>query len=227
MTREECPVPLALVTGASRGLGAEVACALTTHGIHVAAVARSSGALEEIDDRIRRSGGSATLVPLDLGDTEGIERLSEKVRNRFGRLDILVHAAADSLPFTPVRDIPADGLERLWRTNAYSARALIAAFEPMLTDSGGKARFVCDPNVGGAYRGAYAATKEALRALVTAWQAECPVIDIAIVDPPPMATELRRRGYPGENPAGLADPAEVALSIVQDLVKNGTLPNGS
>ena len=97
----------------------------------------------------------------------------------------------------------------------------------MLTDSGGKARFVCDPNVGGAYRGAYAATKEALRALVTAWQAECPVIDIAIVDPPPMATELRRRGYPGENPAGLADPAEVALSIVQDLVKNGTLPNGS
>lgn len=212
------PAPVALVTGATRGLGAEVACALAAHGIHVVAVARSSGALEEIDDRIRSSGGSTTLVPLDLKDTAGIQRLSVEVWNRFGRLDILVHAAAESLPFTPVRDILPDGFERLWQTNADSARALIAAFEPLLADSKGKARFVCDPNVGGAYRGAYAATKEALRALITAWQAECRAVDIAIVDPPPMATALRRCGYPGENPAKLADPAEVAISIVRNLV---------
>ena len=174
MASNRQPVRVAVVTGASRGLGAEIAFALAVRGVHVAAVARTPGALEVLDDRIRMAGGSATLVPLDLRDSAGIQRLAEEIRNHFRRLDILVHAAGDSLPFTPVRDIDPAGFERLWRTDTDAARALIASFEPLLAVSQGQARFLCDPDSGGAYRGAYASSKEALRALVAAWMAEYP-----------------------------------------------------
>ena len=216
------PARVALVTGASRGLGAEIACALAERGVHVVAVARTVGALEAMDDRIRDRGGRATLVPLDLADLEGIDRLSDEIRNRFGRLDMLVHAAGDSLPFTPVRDIDPAGFARLWQTNADAARALIACFESLLEESGGHARFVCDPNATGPYRGAYAATKEALRSLAAAWRAECPNVDIAVVDPPPMATQLRKRGYPGEDPESLASPVDIGLAIARELVAEGS-----
>ena len=224
MASNRQPARVALVTGASRGLGAEIAFALAVRGIHVAAVARTPGALEALDDRIRKAGGSATLVPLDLQDSAGIQRLAEEIRNRFRRLDILVHAAGTSLPFTPVRDIDPAAFERLWRTDADAARALIASFQPLLADSQGQARFICDPDAGGAYRGAYASSKEALRALVTAWMAEYPPIGIAIHDPPPMATALRKRGHPGESAAGLANPRDVALSIVRGLLGKDPAP---
>ena len=209
---------IALVTGASRGLGAEVAFELAVRRVHVVAVARTSGALEALDDRIRNVGGTATLVPLDLADHEGLQRLSDEIRARFGRLDILVHAAADSLPFTPIRDIDPEGFLRLWRINVDTARAMIASFEPLLAQSGGRAGFVCDPNVVGAYRSAYAATQNALRTIIEAWKSECPAVDIVLVDPPPMATALRKRGFPGENPDSLANPAEIAVNLVQDLL---------
>ncbi len=209
---------IALVTGASRGLGAEVALGLAVRNVHVVAVARTSGALEALDDRIRDSGGTATLVPLDLTDHEGLQRLSDEIRARFGRLDILVHAAADSLPFTPIRDIDPEGFLRLWRINVDTARAMIASFEPLLAQSGGRAGFVCDRNVAGAYRSAYAATQNALRTIIEAWKSECPAVGIVLVDPPPMATALRKRGFPGENPDDLTNPAEIAANLVQNLL---------
>ena len=104
-----------------------------------------------------------------------------------------------------------------------SARALIANFESLLVQSGGHAWFVCDPDVAGAYRGAYAATKNALRTMIEAWKSEGPAIDIVLVDPPPMATALRRRGFPGEDPGKLADPAEIAANLVRDLLDGTAL----
>ena len=214
---------VALVTGASRGLGHEVAVALGGCGVHVVAVARSEGGLAAMDDRIRATGGSATLVPLDLADGAGIARLAAAVADRFGRLDYLVHAAARALPLAPVRDIDPAGAENLWRVNADSARALVAGLEGLLARSRGRARFLDDP-AAGAYGGAYAASKSALRALVHAWRAERPELDIALLAPPPMATALRRVGWPGEDPAALADPAGVAADIVAELVAEAGSP---
>ncbi len=209
---------VALVTGASRGLGAEVALALAEGGLHVVAAARTQGALEALDDRIREAGGTATLAPLDLTQAGSVEALAGEIRSRFGRLDVLVHAAGDAARFTPVRDVDPAEFERLWRLNADAARALMSAFESPLSQSRGRARFVCDRQVSGAYRGAYAATKAALRALVEAWRAECPQIDVAAFDPPPMATALRAQGHPGERRENLADPRQVARVLVQGLV---------
>jgi len=217
----------ALVTGASRGFGAEVALALAGAGYHVAAVARTVGGLEELDDRVRRLGGEATLVPLDLTELDALAPLAARLDERFGRLDLLVHAAAASISLTPVRDLPRKEFARLWKLHVECIPALAQAFEPLLLRSRGRVRLIGNRHCAGPYKGAYAATQAAARALAAAWKAERSGLDIEMHDPPAMATALRRRNHPGEPPGRLADPAREASKFLRSLPPPGLQPQGS
>ena len=176
------------MTGASRGLGRAVACALSAAGAHVVLAARTQGGIEETDDMIRASGGSATLCPLDLTAPGGIEDAARALGGRFGRLDILVGNAAALGVLTPVHQLEADVWERVISTNVTANRRLIRAFDPWLRRSAaGRAIFVTSGAAEGglAYWGAYAASKAALEALVSCYAAETArtAMRVNLVDP--------------------------------------------
>lgn len=221
---------LALVTGASRGIGAATAEALAAAGAHVILTARTSGGLEEVEDRIHQAGGSATIAPLDLIDGESIGRLAQAISGRWKALDILVLNAATLGSLASVPAIDAKEFARLLMLNIAAPQALIAAFDPMLRASADARVIALTSSVGAtprAYWGAYGASKAALETLVGAYGEEMKNISAIrthIVDPGATRTAMRARAFPGEDPATLKGPETVAKAI-HDLVLSD-VPSG-
>lgn len=205
----------ALVTGASRGFGFAAAAALAARGHHVIALARTMGGLEELDDVIAGAGGSATLVPLDITDDEGLKRLCLAVHERWGGLDLLVHAAIFAGPLSPVGHVPEKDWDRMLATNIRATQRLIAMVEPLLRVRHGTAILPTDASAGQKFFAAYGACKAAQSALWASWAAEAPK-DVAVKTfaPKPMPTALRARFFPGEDRARLVAPADEAARML-------------
>ncbi|TGY87974.1 SDR family NAD(P)-dependent oxidoreductase [Marinicauda algicola] len=222
---------VALVTGASRGLGFAAAKALAAEGAQIIATARTTGGLEQLDDEIREAGGQCTLVPLDLMDPEGIEKLAEIVANRWGRLDILVCNAGVLGQITPAHQITAKTWNEVLGVNTIAPARFIRAFEPLLRKSdAGRAIFVTS-GVGSQrakiYWAAYGASKAALDNLVQSWAKELADSDMRanLLDPGPTRTRMRAKAAPGEDPETLPHPDEVAPLFVE-LALPGETRNG-
>jgi NAD(P)-dependent dehydrogenase (short-subunit alcohol dehydrogenase family) len=213
---------IALVTGASRGLGHAVARELGAAGAHVVALARTVGGLEELDDAVKGAGGASTLVPLDLTDEPGIGRLGAAIFERWGRLDLWVHAAIHVPALSPAGHIDAKDFDRALDVNVRATQRLIRALDPLLRQSeSGRAVFLADRTGENArFHGAYQATKQAQLALAAAWAREVeatPGLRVVIAAPPPMPTAVRARFYPGEDRTKLTAPSEVARRLVKGL----------
>ena len=217
---------LALVTGASRGIGAATAEALAREGAHVILTARTAEGLEAVEERIHAAGGTATIAPADLTEGDSIARLAAAVGGRWEALDLLVLNAAMLGTLTPVAQIDGKELNRLLTLNVLAQQALIAGFDPMLRRSSGASVIGVTSGVARhprAYWGAYAASKAALETLLLAYGEEVAnvsQIKVALVNPGPTATEMRARAYPGEDPATLKSPADVAEAIM-GLLREG------
>ncbi len=221
---------LALITGASRGIGRSVALALAAEGAHVILVARTVGALEEVDDEIQRAGGTATLVPLDLTDSEAIDRLGGTIFERWGKLDILVGNAGILGPLTPTGHISPDDWEKVFAVNVTTNYRLIRSLDPLLQRAeAGRAVFVtsgaaqkCRP-----FWGAYSVSKAALEALVKTWAHEVEKTELRInmVSPGPIATKMRAKAMPGEDPETLRKPEDIA-PLFLDLVSENCTRHG-
>lgn len=212
---------IALVTGASRGIGRASALALAEAGAHVIAVARTQGGLEELDDEIRaRTGQSATLVPLDIADGDALDKLGFAIYERFQRLDVLVHAAAILGPMTPVAHIEPKHWDRVVAVNLTATYRLIRTTEPLLRAApSARAIFLTTGRVARpkAFWGPYGATKAAMENLVRTWadELEQTKVRAALVDPGAMRTKMRAEAMPGEDPETLPDPAEIGPLIVE------------
>ncbi|HEX8669676.1 MAG TPA: SDR family NAD(P)-dependent oxidoreductase [Allosphingosinicella sp.] len=217
---------LALVTGASRGIGAATAEALAREGAHVILTARTVEALEEVEDRVHAAGGSATIAPLDLTESDSIARLAAAIAGRWQALDILVLNAATLGTLTPVAQIDGPEFSRVLTLNVLANQALIAAFDPLLRRSPAGRLLAVTSSVGGhprAYWGAYGASKAALETLALSYGEEVrnlAPLKVAIVDPGATATTMRARAFPGEDPTTIKPPAEVADAIVRLLRGN-------
>lgn len=207
-----------LVTGASRGLGFAVARQLGAMGAHIVAVARTVGGLEALDDDMTASGGSTTLVPLDLTDGEALTRLVAAISGRWGKLDLFVHAAVHAPPLSSVASISAKDMERSWATNVAALGGLIAAVEPLLRASKGRAVILDDP-MAGKFSGAYSSSKAGARAIATAWAEECKTLgpDVSLYAPPSMPTAVRARFFPGEARDDLMSPDQAAMEMIRNL----------
>ena len=210
---------IALVTGASRGIGHATARALAKAGAHIVAVARTQGGLEELDDEIRKEGGSATLVPLSLTDFEGIARLGAALHERHGRLDILVGNAGIAGPSSPLGHIELKPWSDVMAVNATANFQLIRCMEPLLRQSdAGRAVFVTSgaSHKAPAYIGPYSASKAALEALVRVWAHETAStpIRVNLFDPGPIRTRMRAAVFPGEDPMTLDTPEQAAEFII-------------
>ncbi len=210
----------ALVTGASRGIGAATAEALAAAGAHVILTARTSGGLEEVEDRIHASGGSATIAPLDLTEADSIGRLAISVAGRWNSLDILVLNAAMLGSLGPVPHIDTKEFAKIFTLNVSAQQAMIAAFDPLLRRSTGAQIIGLTSSVGERPRsfwGAYGASKAAFEILLGSYAEENKAIGrikVAIVDPGATRTQMRARAYPGEDAATLKGPEIVANRIV-------------
>lgn len=211
---------IALVTGASRGLGAALAESLAGRGWHVLAVARTTGALEELDDRIRKAGGAATLAPMDVGQPEAMVQMAQAVLGRWGGLDLWAHCAIHAAPLSPAGHIDAKDFQKSVDLNVVATRGLIQLFEPLLRARKGSALFFDDPRAGQKFFGSYGATKAAQIALAKSWQAENDSIGprVAIAEPAPMPTALRARFFPGEDRARLTPCKAEAERILAALL---------
>lgn len=209
---------VALITGASRGLGAAVAIELGRLGAHVVITARTQGGLEDTDDAVRTVGGTATLLPLDLREPEKLEAIAPSIFARFGRLDILVHAAGILGKLTPVSHaLPEDRTETL-AVNTLAAWRLIQSCEaPLRHSDAGRAVFVTDVRAREplAYWGLYGASKAAAANLVLSWAGEVAFtrLRVNLFDPGPMRTRLRAAAYPGEDPASVPPPDAAAAAL--------------
>ena len=212
---------IALVTGASRGIGRECALALAKAGAHVVATARNQGALEELDDEIQAATGkSATLVPLDLTQGDGIDALGLAIHQRFGKLDILVHAAAILGGLTPVSHIDPPTWEKVFAANTTSTYRLIRSTERLLRVSdAGRGLFFTTGRVERpkAFWGVYGASKAAVEHLVRTWadELENTTVRAALIDPGVMRTKMRAEAMPGEDPMSLPHPSEIGPLIVE------------
>jgi NAD(P)-dependent dehydrogenase (short-subunit alcohol dehydrogenase family) len=210
---------IALVTGASRGIGYATALALARAGAHVVAVARTQGGLEELDDEIRKGGGSATLVPLNLTDFEGIARLGAALHERHGKLDILIGNAGVGGPSSPLGHIEMKPWNDVMAINVSANFQLIRCMEPLLRQSdAGRAVFITSSaaNKAPAYRGPYSASKAALESLVRVWAAETASthVRVNLFSPGPIRTKMRAAVFPGEDPMTLDTPEQAAELIV-------------
>ncbi len=222
---------VALVTGASRGIGAATAQALAAEGAHVVLTGRVVKALEAVEEAIFAAGGSATIAPVDLGEGDGISRLATAIAGRWPALDMLVHCAAILPQLTPVTDIDQPAFSKALTTNTLAVQALIGAFDPLLRQSP-DARFVylttsvaTQPR---AYWGAYAASKAAGEVLVDCYAQEVRNISkvrVAIVDPGATRTAMRARAYPGEDPQTVKLPEVVAARLVALLGEQFASPH--
>ncbi len=212
---------IALVTGATRGIGRACALALAASGVKIIAVGRTQGALEALDDAIRAAGAeAATLVPMDLLNGDGIDQLGYEIFQRHGRLDILVHAAAVLGGLRPAAHIPPKLWDEVLAVNLTAPFRLIRSLEPLLKASpSGRAIFLTSGRARRpkAFWGAYAATKAAQEALVRCWADEVDgsPLRVLILDPDIMRTRMREQAYPGEDPATLTDPSEIGPLIVE------------
>ncbi|MCV6585866.1 MAG: SDR family oxidoreductase [Marinibacterium sp.] len=216
MTQSEKVV---LVTGASRGLGAALAERLgETH--HVVAVARTTGALEELDDRIRARGGSATLAPMDIANEGAMATLCRGIYDRWGKLDLWVHAAVHAAPLTPAPFIDMKDWTKSESINVTGTMRLITYVAPLLGDTG-RAVFFDDPRAGEKFFGSYGATKAAQIALAQSWAAETARTGpkVQILAPQPMPTGTRARFFPGEDRANLTAPADEATRLLPLIVQ--------
>ena len=223
---------IALVTGASRGIGAALALQLAQAGCHVVAVARTVGGLEELDDNIKAAGGSATLVPLDVKDSDGIARLALALNERYGRLDVLVGNAGIGGPSSPLWDVEPKAWDEVIAVNVTANWQLIRCMDPLLrAASAGRAVFLTSAVAykGRAYWGPYAASKAALDALVRAYAAECATTNVRanLFAPGPTRTRMYLSAFPGIDPMTLPTPEEVAKAIVPlclpDCTENGKI----
>jgi NAD(P)-dependent dehydrogenase (short-subunit alcohol dehydrogenase family) len=222
---------LALVTGASRGIGAATAEALAAAGAHVVLTARDAKALEGVEERIFAAGGSATIAPVDLADPEGIARLAAALTERWGKLDILVHCAAVLPDLTPVTQIDQTALSKALTSNVLAVQALLARFDPLLRHSADPRLIHLTTSVTTrprAFWGAYAASKAAGEVLVDCYAQEVrntSKVRVAIVDPAATRTAMRAKAYPGEDPATLKLPEAVATRLVALLGEQFASPH--
>lgn len=210
---------IALVTGASRGIGAALALQLAQAGAHVVAVARTVGGLEELDDRIKAIGGTATLVPLDIKDMDGIARLALALHERYGRLDVLVGNAGVLGTLSPLGHVEPKDFDNLFAVNVTANWQLIRTMDPLLKASpAGRAVFITSGLSwrGQAYTGVYAATKAALDALVRTYAAETVTTNVKVnaFNPGPTRTKMYASGWPGADQNALPSPEDVAQAIV-------------
>ena len=208
---------LALVTGASRGLGYGLALALAP-SYHVIAVARTTGALEELDDAIKAKGGSATLAPMDITDPGAMATLCRSIYDRWGKLDVWINAAVHTSPLTPAGFIDAKDFAKANATNVVAVATLIPFLTPLLGEDG-TAMFFDDQLIGRRFFSTHGGTKAAQIAMARSWQAETGKTgpNVRIETPPPMPTASRARFFPGEDRSGLADITETAEAIVASL----------
>lgn len=211
---------IALVTGASRGIGAATAKSLAAAGAHVVLTARNVRDLEAVEEAIHQAGGTATIAPMDLTEADAIGRLATAVAERWERLDILVINAALLPPLTPVTQIEPKSFNQALTLNVLATQALLAAFDPLLRRSKAGRVIGLTSNVGAeprAYWGAYGASKAAFDALLTCHGLEVGRISetrIAILNPGATRTQMRARAYPGEDPQTVKPPEAVADRIV-------------
>lgn len=207
----------ALITGASRGLGAALAEALAPT-YHIIAVGRTVGALEELDDRIKARGGSATLAPMNITDTGAMQTLCRGIYDRWGSLDMWLHTAVHAAPLTPSPHIDVKDLEKSIAGNITATATLINYVAPLLGEDG-RAVFFEDPIVGDKFYGSYGATKAAQIALARSWQTETARIGpkVDIVTPNPMPTATRARFFPGEDRNTLQDIHAEAARLLATL----------
>jgi NAD(P)-dependent dehydrogenase (short-subunit alcohol dehydrogenase family) len=214
---------LALVTGASRGIGAATAEALAAAGAHVILVARSAPALEEIEERIHEAGGTATIAPLDLTDGESIGKLAVAVAERWEGLDVLVLNAAMLGSLSPVQDIDPKEYSRILSLNVLANQALIAAFDPLLRRAERADVVAITSSVGReprAFWGAYGSSKAALETLLGAYADETEYtgrVRVHVVDPGATRTRMRALAFPGEEPESVKPPEVVAKAIAERL----------
>jgi NAD(P)-dependent dehydrogenase (short-subunit alcohol dehydrogenase family) len=221
---------IALVTGASKGIGRAAAIALGGAGAHVICLARTVGGLEEVDDEIQKAGGSATLVPLSLKDVAGIDRLGASIFERWGRLDALLANAGVLGVLTPITHLEPKVFDQLLEINVTANWRLIRAMDPLLRQSeAGRALFVTS----GAARkhtpfwGGYAMSKAALESLALTWAAECEgtKVRVNLFNPGATRTAMRRKAMPGEDPQTLKTPQDVAPRMVE-LLSPSNAANG-
>jgi NAD(P)-dependent dehydrogenase (short-subunit alcohol dehydrogenase family) len=221
---------LALVTGASRGIGAATAEALAAVGAHVLLVARTASALEQVEERIHEAGGSATIAPLDLTQGESVGKLAAAVAERWAKLDILILNAAILGSLTPVQDIDPKEYARVLTLNVGANQALIAAFDPLLRKAERADVVGITSSVGHqprAFWGAYGSSKAALENLLGAYADETGhtgKLRVHIVNPGPTRTRMRALAYPGEEPESVKPPEVVAAALVERLLAD--VPTG-
>jgi NAD(P)-dependent dehydrogenase (short-subunit alcohol dehydrogenase family) len=217
---------LALVTGASRGIGAATAEALGQAGAHVILVARTAKALEDVEERIHAAGGSATIAPLDITDGDAVKKLAEAVAGRWQALDVMVLNAAMLGSLTPVEHIDVKEYGRIIATNLLAPQALIAAFDPMLRHAERADIIAVTSSVGReprAFWGAYGSSKAALETLVLAYADETEhagKIKVHLVDPGATRTRMRQLAFPGEEPSSVKPPEVVAKAIVDRVLSD-------
>ncbi|GEQ96853.1 oxidoreductase [Iodidimonas gelatinilytica] len=225
---------LAVVTGASRGIGYAVAKALASEGAHIIAIARprSVGALEELDDDIRALGGETTLTPVDLTDYDAIDRLGAAIYERWGKLDILVGNAGLLGSLSPLGHLDIKEWDKVMAVNVTANWRLIRSLDPLLRQSdAGRALFVTSGAAHKAvpYWGLYATSKAALEKMAEIYAAECAKTNVRVnlINPGPIRTGMRAKAFPGEDPDLLAKPADIAPLFVEmacpDYTKNGTI----
>ena len=214
---------IALVTGASRGIGAATATALAAQGAHVILTARTAKDLEAVEDAIFEAGGSATIAPLDLTDGDSIARLAAAVTQRWGKLDILILNAAMLGTLSPVSAIDGAEFARLFTLNVSAQQVMIASFDALLRKSESGRLVALTSSVGAtprAFWGAYGASKAALENLVDSYGEEVKNLSqvrTAVVDPGRTRTTMRAKAYPGEDPATVKEPTVVADAILNML----------
>lgn len=224
---------IALVTGASRGIGRAAALALAAAGAHVVAVARTPGALEELDDEIRGlTGASATLVPMDIAEDGALDQLGLAIHQRYGRVDVMVHAAATLGPMTPVAHIEPKHWDRVMAVNLTASYRLIRSIEPLLRASKRpRAIFLTSGRAvrPKAFWGPYGASKAGLENLVRTWadELENTPIRAVLLDPTQMRTKMRAEAMPGEDPMTLPDPSEIGPLVVELAQADLGLPTAS
>jgi NAD(P)-dependent dehydrogenase (short-subunit alcohol dehydrogenase family) len=211
---------IALVTGASRGIGYATALALAKAGAHIVAVARTVGGLEELDDAVRALGSAATLVPLDLKDYEGIDRLGRALHQRFGRLDVLVGNAGILGPLSPLGHVEGKAWDEVMAVNVTANWRLICAMDPLLKFSdAGRVVFLSSGVVARAlaYWGPYSVSKSALETLARTYAAETVTTNVRVnlFTPGPVRTRMRAQAMPGEDPMTLEAPDQVAAKILE------------
>jgi NAD(P)-dependent dehydrogenase (short-subunit alcohol dehydrogenase family) len=218
---------VAVVTGASRGIGHATALALAKAGAHVVAVARTVGGLEELDDSIKAAGGAATLAPFDLKDFAAIDRLGAAIHERWGKLDILIGNAGMLGPLSPLGHIDPKAFDEVMAVNVTANWRLIRSLDPLLQASdAGRALFVSSgaAHKTMAYWGPYSISKAALQAMAMTYAGECErtSVRVSIVNPGPLRTRMRAEAMPGEDPLTLRTAEELAPEIVKLALPSST-----